>query len=252
MKTLSVKNGLSILMLASVWFSVSAEQRDTNCTGDSTGMTKIVVPHFTFGGFGAQVDDFNSVMTPNGYKRLKDYSYQFGFGCYSQYKRLIFNWDLIGTHWPSGNRKTNAILTANGINGIFDAGFNVVNGKIITLYPYLGVGFGQVFMSLGRKSVQLSEVISGDVNESRLWKRSMIIDAGLGLDLTHVMKYGYGFRHVTGLRVGYWFDLSESKEWYIDNSEIKNDPKLSMSGPYVRLIMGKSSLKRMCCHDCKK
>lgn len=246
MKSLLVKSiSCAVALFTLGWSPVSALQCDTNTACDTITFTKIVVPHFAFGGFGAVVKDFNSVMTPNGYKRLKDYSFQFGFGWYSQYKRLIFNWELMGTHWPEGKRETNAVLSVYGLNCLFDAGFDLVKGEAITLYPYLGTGFGQVFMSLGKKSVELGDVIAGNVIENRVWQRTMVLDAGLGLDFTHAMKRGPGRKHVIGLRVGYWYDPSRSKDWQLDQTKIENGPKLKMSGPYVRLTIGKSSTKNM-------
>jgi hypothetical protein len=244
MKTLLVKSIRSIGVLSALlWFPAAAQHCTMDTAHDSMTITKIVVPHFAFGGFSAHVDDFNSVMTANSYKRLKDYSYQFGFGFYSKYKNLIFNWELIGTHWPEGKHQTNAVLSVYGVNALFDVGFDVVKAEAITLYPYLGSGFGHVFMGLGKKSAQLNDVIAGTVIENRVWQRTMVLDAGVGFEFTQATKRGPGWKHVIGLRAGYWFDPTSSRDWYLDHTKIENGPKLTMSGPYARLTIGRSHTK---------
>lgn len=239
-KSISIGAVLAVALLSLPGFAQQCKH-DNAC--DTAIFTRIVVPHFTIGGFGADVNDFNSVMTANGYKRLKDYSYQFGGGFYSKFKRLLFNWELTGTRWPEGENRTDKALSVYGLNGSFTMGVDLLKSQKFAFFPFLGAGMGRLHMELANKKASMNDVLTSPVYQNELSQKTVILEGGLGFDYTFAHKFRPERKHVLGIRAGYAYDPSKSRDWKIDRTEIENGPSLNMSGPYVKVVFGRSFTK---------
>ncbi len=201
---------------------------------------KTTVPFFTFGGSGIDVDAMNSLMTPKGYRRFKDYSYIIGGGFYKKIGRSILEFEIRGIRWNTRNRE-NKQSSMGGVNGLINYGFNVLPKGSVVLFPYVGGGFGKVWLDLTKTSTPLDSLLAQPVNDIRLKQKNFILNAGIGFDVTFTRKRKPDKNPLTiGLRTGYTFDPTDKRDWYENDTEIKNGPKLSLSGPYARLILGKS------------
>jgi len=201
---------------------------------------KVTVPFLTFGGTDIDVDAMNKLMTPKGYRRFKDYSFIMGGGFYKKVGRSILEFEIRGIRWNT-RKRGNKQSSLGGINGLIHYGFNVLPQGPITLFPYVGGGFGKLWLGLTKTSTPLDSLLAQPVTDIKLEQKTFILDAGIGFDVTITRKRTPDKNPITiGIRTGYSYDPTDNRDWYENDTAIKGGPKLSLSGPYARLILGKS------------
>ncbi len=212
-------------------------------TPSQSQRNKIVVPFISFGGAGIDVDAMNSRLTQNGFRRFKDYSFLLGGGFYKKFGRSILEFEIRGIRWNTRNRGNNQ-SSLKGVNGLVNYGFNVLPKGNIALFPYIGSGLGKVWLGLTPASTPFDSILVKPVTDTKLDQKTFILNAGIGFDVTIARKGNPDKNPLTiGIRAGYTFDPTDNNDWYGNDTVIKGGPKLSLNGPYARVILGKTIQK---------
>lgn len=212
-------------------------------TPSESQKNKIVVPFISFGGAGIEVDAMNNQLTQNGYRRFKDYSFLLGGGFYKKFGRSILEFEIRGIRWNTRERGSNQ-SSLKGVNGLVNYGFNVLPKGTIALFPYVGGGFGKVWLDLTTSSTPFDSLLTKPVTDVTLDQKTFLLNAGIGFDITIARKKNAAKDPLTiGIRGGYMFDPTDNNDWYENDTAVKGGPKLSLNGLYARIILGKSIQK---------
>lgn len=193
-------------------------------------------PFVTIGGAGINVDDMNDLLTHKGYKRFKDYSYILGGGVYKKIGRSILEIELSSILWNSCKSSSNK-SSMKSLYGVLNYGINVLPGCSFTLFPYVGCGFGKIWLDLTASSIPFDTLLDHKPNTLRLDQKTFFVNAGLGFDVTF-KKFEYPLK--IGLRAGYAFDPTDANDWFEDNVKVKGGPKINISCPFARIVIVKS------------
>jgi len=160
------------------------------------------------------------------------------------YSFFQFNSFVVGMSGSGfyGSEKTDSRNTYERGGGMFtvDFGYKVVNSPSFSLYPLIGLGAGGFGYSIsGLDDV----VIGGDTpapNESSYNYSSFLFDIGLRFEKTLGYEEGDCGKGagMVGVELGYLMSPS-SNEWKTGSgASVINGPEYSMSGFYVRLLIG--------------
>lgn len=200
-----------------------------------------------FGRAMLNLDALNSRLEERGYSSMSDNFFSTGGGMHWIYKNgLILGGEiqtLLGGETISGYYKHS--LTAG--YGIFDIGYTVFRKNELRIYPLLGIGGGAINFNIREAFVppSFNDVLDNPRRSSQLWTGGFLLNFAVGIDYLLTIgedeKGKGGF--VFGLRAGYTFSPFKS-EWVIDDAELADSPKMSMTGPYIRLMFGGGGLAK--------
>jgi hypothetical protein len=207
------------------------------------------IESYGFGGFsiGSQwldLSQLNSDLSANGFATFNDPTLSLGFESYYATKRkLLFGFEF-QLFWQEATNST-YIQKLNGYWGFVNLGYSLfprsrsVEG--FHLYPIFGLGVSRNRLRLTERAVlDFDDIITNPQNESFLTKWDFLIQAALGADFTvgfTEIDNGGGGGFMLGVRVGYQHSVTDSN-WKMSNLDIAGNPGMSMSGFYLRFVIG--------------
>ena len=109
------------------------------------------------------------------------------------------------------------------------------------LYPLVGLGVSRNRLRLTERAVlDFSDIVADPKRESYLTKWDFILQASLGVDYTlgfNIEEKDRGGGFMLGIRAGYQYSVTDS-DWNMSSLDISGDPGMSMSGFFLRFVIG--------------
>ena len=182
-----------------------------------------------------------------GFDAISNNGFSIGAGGYTPVGRVLLGGELQYADFgeessPAG--KTDRLETSYGMATV---GYAVFSGWRFTVYPFLGVGAGQVTLTLkSRNGVPQSpltsdpafdDIVLGNVSESKLTGSYVIVQPGLGFDYLALRNTS---SHV-GLVLGVRFSSAISPHhatWSYAGRSVFGAPDVGPSGTMLRLVVG--------------
>jgi len=206
--------------------------------------------YLTVGGTRLSTDDANTALTNAGFHTVSDYAVQLGGGFGWHARRLLGGAELFGYIWQKKELAT-TYTRLYGLGSRLTIGVNVLPEGPFLLYPQFSFGLGGLGLKLGKDEVAFDTALAAPINNVDLWQRTFVLAPGIGFDYRMKKRAHPGKFRVVGIRAGYAFDVSDNDDWRSDWVHITGGPKLRASGPFLRLVVGKSYTKsaRACCKN---
>ncbi|MBD3240473.1 MAG: hypothetical protein GF331_07795 [Chitinivibrionales bacterium] len=230
----------TIAALVLVGLVSGAVAGDSSVAAKSSVRTRTVGGYISVGGVLSDLDAFNTRVRDYGFAELKDYGYHLGIGTFTVRKRLITGLELKGVAWRP-TETANRVTELYGLSGIVNVGFSVLPEGRFRLYPYIGAGFGQLFLRLRQESATFGEALSEPLDDVVLNQRVGALQAGIGADFSIPRRHRPHRSRVIGLRAGYVFDPSPARDWRSADIRIGGGPSVAANGVYAQLVFGKSA-----------
>jgi hypothetical protein len=223
-----------LLSLFISYFSFSQEAEIEKKNKDIRG-------YLMLGGSRLDIDVVNDRLVSKGYSSFSDEYFSIGGGFLS---KTNSRW-LIGVegHYlfneekdnviPNGNYKT--LLTT--AYGFFDVGYDLVSTEDLNIYPLMGFGLGFTWLKIGKNN--FDDILSDPERNAELYTGTFLLNFAFGFDyLLKTKEYEKNKGGlVLGFRVGYTYAPWKGG-WWTDMIDIDNGPKIGMTGPYMRFMIG--------------
>jgi len=121
--------------------------------------------------------------------------------------------------------------------GFFDIGYAVVSSGDLNIYPLIGFGGGGMWLQIGKNN--FDDILEDPVRNANLTGGIFMFNFALGSDyLIKVKEYEKNKGGIVfGFRAGYTY-TPWNGAWWTDNISIKGGPKIGMTGPYIRFMIG--------------
>jgi hypothetical protein len=204
--------------------------------------------YFTAGGTRLDMNETNRSLAAAGYHRIRDYAVQLGGGINWRVRRIMSGLELFGYIWQKEELAT-TYTNLGGIGSRLNIGVNVLPEGAFLLYPQFSFGLGGLRLKLGNHEAAFSDAVAAPMNNVSLWQRSFVLAPGIGFDY-RLKKRSHGNKFmVAGIRAGYAFDVSDRDDWRSDWVDITDGPRLRASGPFLRIVIGTSHVRKgkRCC-----
>jgi hypothetical protein len=218
--------------------------------GDTACPKVRVGGYMSFGGLLGDLDVMNGALESRGYTGFKNYAYHLGAGMFRvRRNRLVTGLELKGLFWrPTSD--DNSVSELYGASGLVNVGFNVLPEGRFLLYPYVGAGARRYALRLREKDVEFDTALARPTSDVFMWQRAGSLQAGLGFDFLLPSRRNPARARVIGLRAGYLFDVSRTRDWESADVDVRHGPGLSASGVYGQLVLGKSAKRPVwwCAH----
>ena len=179
------------------------------------------------------ISELNTMLTDNEYPELKNQLISYGFGVHVPVKERImlgFEW-----HWLYGKEVTNndeSVKSSLSTNyWFFNLGYYVVSVANLNVYPFIGVGNGEMTLTMVDVVVpNFDEILDEPSGVTRLSTGGFLLNPSLGVD--------YTFRNlIIGIRGGYIFDPFTG-DWKMEDADVSGGPDEGITGPFARIILG--------------
>lgn len=224
-----------VLSLLSTSIAHAQEEISKDKKGDFRG-------YFMVGGNILDIEAFNTRLESEGYSEFSDNLISFGGGCsYSKHNSII----IMGAEGhiliteekeasiPSGDYKT----SLSCLYGSFNFGVLVYSKRGLNVYPFLGIGYGEIGLKIG--PYVFDDILEYPTRGAELSTGGFLLNLGAGTDYLVRLwgddKTEKGF--VFGLRLGYTFTPFK-ETWQMDEIDISGGPETGITGPYLRITMG--------------
>jgi hypothetical protein len=233
------KKLIALTVAAAVIFlfvSISHGQETTPQAKQDGGMG-----YSMFGRGTIDLSDLNSKLESKGYSAMSDKFFSAGGGGHRIFASgLIIGGEghaVLGDEATSGNNKH----SVNIGYGFFNLGYIVYSVQELRFYPLLGLGFGGMTFTIKEDvaSLSLDDVLDNPGRKAEISTGGFLLNLAVGMD--YLLKFGEDEKGkagmVLGLRAGYTFSPFKG-DWTMDELKISGAPKLGITGPYIRLMIG--------------
>jgi len=230
--TLVATIALLSLLISNLSFSQATESEQKNKEGRG---------YLMFGGGKLDIDALNDRLLSQGKPVFNDEFASFGIGFLNKKNQ---HW-LIGAegHYLIIDEKDYAATNGNykaslsAACGFIDFGYDVLSSTKLNLYPLIGIGGGGLWLQIGKNN--FNDILDTPERNANLTSFTALFNFALGSD--YMIKSSEDTKNkvglVLGFRAGYIYSPWKGT-WWTDNISIDNGPKLGMTGPYLRLMIG--------------
>ena len=207
--------------------------------GQEHGARRTATMYLTIGMSLLDVGSLNSALGAQDYRGVSDRFFSVGAGGH-----LVINQAVIGVEGQAllseQASSTNDIFRAEltGALGMLRVGYLIFEGDNLDIYPLLGVGYGAATLEVvDATGGAFGDVLADPRRGVELTKSGPLIGAALGADWVFEMARGARRGPALGLRLGYDYAPVES-DWELGGTRLLNGPDLSLTGPYLRILIG--------------
>ena len=193
--------------------------------------------------FSSPLNTLQSLLTSNNFAKLNDHAYSFEW--YLKTIRPKSRWEgstSFGFHSrvTSNNEAVNQ-ASLIGFTTNFETGYNLTQGKVFTVRPFLGLGLEYYKLSFVEnfQSSSLSSITNSDFKNYNA--TSFQVPWTFGLEIGTSLQFNKTLVEVL-LRGGYKLHL-EADKWKIDDV-LEISDEINLSSPFVGLSVGFSLLRR--------
>ena len=203
---------------------------------------------YGFGGFsiGSQwldISDLNSALSSNGFATFNDPTLSLGFESYYAAKGKYLLGMEFQLFWQEATNST-YVQKLNGYWGFVNLGYSLFSKSVdgFHIYPLFGLGVSRNRLRLTERAVlDFDDIVTDPQQESFLTKWDFLLQVAVGADFTisftEIENGGGGGGLMLGVRAGYQFSVTDSS-WNMSSLDISGDPGLSMSGLFLRFVIG--------------
>jgi len=197
--------------------------------------------YLMLGGSKLDIDALNERLVSKGQSSFSDGFLSFGGGFL---RKKNSNW-LFGVegHYlfieekdytvPNGSYKT----SLTGAYGFVDIGYALVSSGGLNIYPLIGFGGGGAGLQIGKSN--FDDILEQPERNVNLTAGAFLLNFAIGSDYLIKSKESEKDEGglVLGFRAGYTYSPWKGA-WWTDNISIDGGPKIGMTGPYFRLMIG--------------
>ena len=196
---------------------------------------------FMIGYQALDLDDLNSRLVAAGLPQSSGDFLTLGGGGFATVGRLLIGGEghgLLGSDERTGATETRIA----GGHGQFNLGYLVHSTNAVSVYPVLGIGWGEFSLDVvERGDVTFDDVLSDPDRGARTSADGFLLDASVGLEFRPAFGRFYergegGF--AIALRTGYTFAPGDWDWKLFAEDDVLNGPNIGVEGFYVRLGIG--------------
>ncbi len=204
--------------------------------------SKQMISYFAVGGARPDVEDMNDFLDNEGFPEVSENGLIIGFGSNGFFRRFVTGLQFNGV-WMDKGEEANMITRLTGIYGLISAGVNVLPlQNRPKLYPILDFGPGLLKFVVRDEEIPFDDAIDTPIQTRSFWQGGLLLGGGVGFD--YVLPFEKKGKNMAfGLRAGYVYDPTDRNSWQLHGTDVEDGPEASFTGPYVRLILGKSFAK---------
>jgi len=195
--------------------------------------------YFSLGGSIIDIDALNSRLENKGYPKFSKNFFSLGGGGYGIIGNIIIGGEGHGLIEKETSSNSCGVSFACGY-GFFDIGYIIYSTEKLFLYPFLGIGGGGMSLKIIEKeSPDFDKLLESPEGNAELSSGGFLIHLSLGADYSlkqYKCKRGKS-RLIFGIRAGYIFTPFKG-DWEMNDFKVSNAPKMGITGPYVRLLVG--------------
>lgn len=175
----------------------------------------------------------------SGFKDLNGAFWGQGVGAYGIYERVLFGGEYQSL-WGQTTLAETESLHLSAQYTLFHLGYILAGSPQFQVYPYLGLGWGNMQLS---SSQDLGELLNMSLGSSphlgQVSSHNWLLDLGLGLNATLPLSQGAEDSRgpSLGLRAGYLLPLGTA-DWYSQHLPVQGGSNLHPGGFYLRLMLG--------------
>lgn len=231
-------SGMNKLMIISI-LGLTLSAAELNAQHREHGSRRTATTYMTVGMSLLDMDGLNSSLRARDYQGMSDRFFSLGAGGH-----LVINQAVIGVEGQAllseQASSTNATFraTLGGQRGMLQFGYLVFEGDNLDLYPLLGVGYGSTKLTIVDPSAgNFDEILADPRRGATLQKGGPLVGLAVGGDWVFEVARGKRRGPALGFRLGYDYAPVES-DWSLDGTRLLGGPDLSLTGPYLRILMG--------------
>lgn len=199
--------------------------------------------YFGFGTALISTDKMESTLLSSGFKKPDNWAYLYSTGFYGK-RRLVFELEFTMLRWKPVEMGVNK-TTLNIFTSFLNFGVNVLPLDLpMTLYPYIGSGFGKSKISLNQTSVDFSSAVTVPPIGIQASQNNFSFVTGIGYDFNFKSRRVPKKIFTTGIQLGYMFDVTDDNNWEYEEVEITHGPKLKATGFYAKVIVSRNFKKQ--------
>lgn len=243
-----MKMPITILLLIIV-NSVTAQEKPMHKKHDWKNMEKYL-PSFTrsLGGSFQQFNALNGrVKNLPQYKSLKGYTATLGLGMMREMNRVVSDMNInIGSSLSAHRDRKSSTIHYIGFNA--NVGYDVLDEKRITLYPFVGLGY-QVYQAVfyrDNTGVNFDDVlrlplVQESISPIKFKNDFLVYRAGVGV----LLKSERYPSNAIGLQAGYTGSFRKNAWRSNEGQELNNAPRDGISQFYFSLILSSAPWQMM-------
>lgn len=202
--------------------------------------------YFMYGGSKIGINTLNASLEDKGYAKLSDNFISTGGGGQGIIGKLIIGGEghgLGGKQTTSGSYKSS--LSAG--YGFFNLGYLIYSTGHLNVYPLLGLGAGGITLKILETGTAPSfdDILDDPKRGVELSTGGFLLNLALGTEYFLILgrdERGEGGL-VFGLRIGYTL-APFKRDWEMDGEYISDGPKMGITGPYIRLMIGGGGMSK--------
>jgi len=246
-----MKMFITSLMLLAAYFA-AAQDKPLHRNHNWKDMEKYL-PSVTrsLGGSFQQFDNLNGrVANLPQYESLKGYMATLGLGMMREMNRVVSDMSVnIGSSLSAHRDRKSSTVHYIGFNA--NIGYDVLNKKMVTLYPLVGLGY-QVYQAVfyrDNTGVNFDDVLGSPVTQQsispvKFRNDFLVYRAGIGVQLKSA-RYP---SNAVGLQAGYTGSFRKNAWRSKDGQTLNNAPRDGISQLYVSLILSSAPWQMMMHH----
>jgi hypothetical protein len=190
------------------------------------------------------VDAINARITSTNFASLSNDAVSYGASGYVAVGRALLGADVQRSTFGEEGLNNGRTDDMNTLQGLATVSYALVSTRQLTLFPQLGVGLGQLEVTLRDRSgagttasqPTFDEVARSPGTESRMTGRHLLYGVGAGLDYL-VTQRGASKGVVLGVRAGMLTSPNRAT-WTRNGQAVVAGPDAGASGPYLRVVVG--------------
>lgn len=180
----------------------------------------------------------NSELEKKGYPKLSESFFSSGGGGCGRIGRVIIGGEGYGLIGEKTTSESYEISIGAGC-GFFDIGFIAISYGDLMVYPIFGLGGGGLSLTIKERGTpSFDEILESPKRGVEISTGGLLFNLALGMH--YLIKLG-GERNgggiLVGICLGYTFAPMRGS-WSMDGVEISGGPKVGITGPYVRFMIG--------------
>ncbi|MBS1750867.1 MAG: hypothetical protein JST63_13260 [Bacteroidetes bacterium] len=243
-----MKIPITFLMLIVVC-SAAAQEKPMHKKHDWKNMDKYL-PSMTrsLGGSFQQFDKLNGrVANLPQYKSLKGYTATLGLGVMREMNKVVSDMNInIGSSLSAHRDRKSSTIHYIGFNA--NIGYNVLDEKLITLYPFVGLGY-QMYQAIfyrDNTGVNFDDVlrlplVQEGINPIKFNNDFLVYHAGIGI----LLKSERYPSNAIGLKAGYTGSFRKNGWRSKEGQVLNNAPKDGISQFYFSLVLSSAPWQMM-------
>ncbi len=190
------------------------------------------------------VDALNARMAPSQFAPLSNDAVSYGASGHVAFGRALLGGEIARSAFGEEGLNNGRTDELSSMHGLATAAYAIVATERLTIFPQLGVGAGQLNVSLRDRSgtgtsaqqPTFDEVAQSPGSESRLSGRHLLYSFSGGADYL-VSRAGATMGVVLGVRAGMLMSPNRTT-WTRDGQSIVAGPDAAAGGPYLQVVVG--------------